>query len=133
MKAVQFHRYGSAEALEVRDVPPPVAAANEALVRVAAASVNPKDTFIRKGRFRRYTGEHFPQPMGFDFAGTVAHIGAGAQGLAVGNRVWGMLDGWRGAACAEYVAVPARGCGRMPDGLDFVAGAGMPLAGSTAL
>ena len=76
MRAAEFDRYGPAEVLSVRDVPlPPPPSRGEVQVRVAACSVNPKDTFVRKGRFRKLSGSAFPMRPGYDFAGTVVADG----------------------------------------------------------
>ncbi len=72
MKAAILTSYGTAEVLEISDVPKPQMQADEVLVQVHAAAVNPKDTFIRKGRFRRFSGNRFPMLAGFDFAGEVS-------------------------------------------------------------
>jgi NADPH:quinone reductase-like Zn-dependent oxidoreductase len=133
MLAAQFDRFGPADVLMVREVGMPELKPHEILVRVAASSINPKDTFIRKGRFRERVAEVFPQPVGFDFAGTVERAGSAVEPLPAGSRVWGMLDGWRGGACAEYLAVPSKGCAPMPEELSFVEAAGIPLAALTSL
>jgi NADPH:quinone reductase-like Zn-dependent oxidoreductase len=63
---------------------------DEVLVPVMAAAVNPKDAFIRKGRYRLFTGNKFPLRLGHDFAGIVAEIGAAVRHLKIGDRVFGM-------------------------------------------
>ena len=133
MKAAVFHRFGSTEVLEIADVPEPRPGRGEVLVRVHAAAVNPKDTFIRKGRFRRFSGRRFPMGTGFDFAGTVAETGDGIDGPAVGTPVFGMLGGWQGRTCAEYLAVPRDLVAPKPANLDFEAAAALPLVSLTAL
>jgi len=133
VKAAQFDRFGPADVLFVGEVPLPAIDAGGVLIEVAAASVNPKDTFIRKGRFRRFTGARFPMVTGADCAGTVVKLGPAATGLALGERVWGMIEGFRGGACAQYVALPAAACGAMPPSLSFEEAGAIPLAGQTAL
>ena len=64
MKAAILTSYGTADVLEISDVPYPQLQADEVLVHVHAAAVNPKDTFIRKGRFRRFSGNRFPMLAG---------------------------------------------------------------------
>ena len=51
MKAVEYDRYGSAEVLQLRDVPRPRIRRGELLVRVRAAALNPKDVLVRSGKF----------------------------------------------------------------------------------
>jgi NADPH:quinone reductase-like Zn-dependent oxidoreductase len=133
MKAATIVAFGAADRIEVADIPRPEMQSDEILVRVRAAAVNPKDTFIRKGRFKMLTGRRFPMLTGFDFAGEVADAGGRAKPLPIGTPVYGMLDGWRGGACAEYVAVKQHQLDRKPESLSFEEAAALPLAASTAL
>ena len=131
MRAVQFDRYGSADVLALRDVAPPVINAKQVLVRVASASVNPKDTFVRKGRFRRLTGKHFPQWSGYDASGLV--VESNVATFAPGDAVFGMLNGWRGGAAADLVAWPADELAPAPKTVPLPDAAAVPLAALTAL
>lgn len=133
MRAAVITAYGPPDVLSVRDVPVPRPQADEVLVHVRATAINPKDTFIRKGRFKRLTGKRFPIRTGFDFAGEVAEIGPDVMDTLVGEAVYGMLNGWQGGACAEYVAVrPGRFC-KKPQGVSFDEAAALPLVSLTAL
>ena len=58
MRAIVYDRYGAPENLELRLMPAPVPNANEVLVRVRAASLNPKDSLIRKGKFKAVLWVH---------------------------------------------------------------------------
>ncbi len=133
MKAAVIHAFGSADQIEIADLPQPEPASDEVMVRVKAAAVNPKDTFIRKGYLKDYTGTDFPMLTGFDFAGEVAAIGAAVEAPAVGTAVYGMLDGWEGKTCAEYLAVKPHQLAAMPAALSFEEAAALPLVCSTAL
>jgi NADPH:quinone reductase-like Zn-dependent oxidoreductase len=133
VKAATFNRFGPTQVLNVIDMPTPKPSAGEVLVQVRAAAVNPKDTFIRKGRFRGFSGRRFPMGTGFDFAGEVADLGPGVDGLSIGDPVFGMLGGWRGGTCAEYLCVPSPHVGPKPDGLSFTEAAALPLVSLTAL
>ncbi len=133
MKAAVITSFGPPDVLAVRDVPVPRPQADEVLVHVRAAAINPKDTFIRKGRFKRLTGKRFPIRTGFDFAGEVAEVGTAVTDTPVGRSVYGMLNGWQGGACAEYVAVrTGRFCNK-PEGVSFDEAAALPLVSLTAL
>ncbi|MGJ3240679.1 MAG: NAD(P)-dependent alcohol dehydrogenase [Anaerolineae bacterium] len=131
MKAVGFRRYGDVDVLEVFSLPRPICQHGQVLIKVHASSVNPKDTFIRKGRFRWLTGQRFPQWIGFDFAGEV--VESSVTECRVGNRVFGMLDGWRGGACADYVLAQPDQIAQIPDHVPFEQAAAVPLVGLTAL
>ncbi|MFJ3492765.1 NAD(P)-dependent alcohol dehydrogenase [Streptomyces sp. NPDC086091] len=129
MRAALYDRFGGPEVLYVGRSPRPVPGPGEALVRVAAVSVNGGESLAREGRVRFVTGRRFPMRVGVDLAGEVASLGAGATGLAVGDRVWGVLGRTSGfGSAAEYVAVPAERLGKVPEGLDLVDAAALPVA-----
>jgi NADPH:quinone reductase-like Zn-dependent oxidoreductase len=133
MKAAIFHRYGSTDVLEIADLPKPTIRDDEILVRVRAAAINPKDTFIRKGRFQRFTGNKFPKQTGFDFAGEIEAMGSDMGDLRVGDAVFGMFDGWQGSTCAEYVKAQRHELALMPKSASFEEAAALPLTSLTAL
>lgn len=132
MKAIRMHDYGGPELLIEEDAPRPKPAADEALIRIYAAGVNPVDWKIRKGYSRRYVSHTLPLILGFEAAGIIEEIGSSAVNFNVGDAVFAMVDLARGGAFAEYVAVPARNLARKPVSLDFVHAAGVPLAATTA-
>jgi NADPH:quinone reductase-like Zn-dependent oxidoreductase len=131
MRAVRFDRYGAADVLSVRDLARPTIAAGQVLVRIAAASINPKDTFVRKGRFRHFTGTRFPLASGYDGSGVVVESAASA--FQAGDHVFGMLNGWHGGAAADFVAWPAKELAFAPRTIPLSEAAAIPLAGLTAL
>lgn len=133
MRAVQFDRYGSSQVLQVRTVPVPSPGPDEMLVRVHASGVNPKDPVVRSGAMRFLSGRRFPRGTGFDFAGEVVSAGAAVTDLAPGARVWGFLDGYMGGAAADYLIAPGEWMSAMPERLDWIEAAAMPLVTTTAL
>ena len=111
MRAVMFvPRLGGAVA-EVHEVPTPVPAPGEALIKVHAAGLNRGELIVRNA-FKSGT----PQPTGIEFAGEVSALGAGAMRFTVGDRVMGH---WRGGQ-AEYVAVDERLLVSVPPRLSYV-------------
>lgn len=133
MLGVIFKRFGGPEVLEIADLAMPVVGELEILVRVHAAAVNPKDIFIRKGYFKQFSGTAFPMQTGFDFAGKVMEVGKRIQGFIPGQKVFGMLGGWSGRTCAQYVAVQPHHISPMPENLSFAEAAALPLVSLTAL
>jgi NADPH:quinone reductase-like Zn-dependent oxidoreductase len=134
MKAVTQDRYGSADVLKVTEVPRPVPAEGEVLVRVHAAAVNAYDWHFLHGdpRIARLSmGLRGPKERirGRDFAGRVEAVGSAVKGLAPGDEVFGEADG----AFAEYVCAADDCVDRKPDGLSFEEAAALPLAANTAL
>ena len=135
MRALVYDRYGKLDVLELRDLPMPAAGRGDVLVRVRAAALNPKDSFVRKGRFRLVSGRSFPKRVGADMAGEVVESGASVSGLPPGTKVFGMLEEWtyRRGTVAEFVAIKATEIGVMPESLSFEQGAALPLVALTAL
>jgi len=106
MKKAVNVRFGDVDEIQILDYEKPSVSKNEVLVKVEAAGLNPKDILIRKGKFKRLSGKKFPQGIGFDFSGTV-EIPNGSD-LKKGDKVFGMINGWNGRCCAEYVNVISR-------------------------
>ena len=127
MKAIVVHRYGGPEELRYEDFPDPSAGVGEVLVRVAAASINPVDALQRSGETDAFFPIVFPGVIGWDLAGTVIALGPGVDGFAVGDRVCG----WAFQTYAELCAVKANLLAKVPDGVDLIEAAAVPLAGLT--
>jgi hypothetical protein len=72
----------------------------EVRVKVKAAALNPKDSFVRKGRFKLLTGSTFPKMLGYDFAGVVDGLGPDVPKEWQGAEVFGMRNGFDGGAQA---------------------------------
>ena len=85
MKAVLCTRYCGPDDLEIRDLPEPVAAPGEAVVRVRAAALNFFDTLIIAGKYQ--TKPDFPFSPAAEFAGEVESVGPGVSAVRPGDRV----------------------------------------------
>ncbi len=126
-------RYGAADAMQLRDVPLPIAGAGEVLIATCAAGLNPVDYKMRDGGTRLVFRVKLPAVAGGEVAGVIDAVGPGVTRFAPGDRVFARVDKVKLGAFAEYVAVDQDFVATMPDSLDFVQAAGVPLAGLTAL
>ncbi len=140
MKAIRIHSYGGPEVMRLEELPTPVPAAGEALVRVHAASVNFLDVQKRRGElvgqafYNRQSstrqappgvqaniGSELPAFLGSQGVGTVEALGTGVANLKVGDRA----SFW-GNSYATHAVLPAARLIRIPDELSFeIAAAGM--------
>jgi len=128
MKAVVITCPGPPEVLEVRDLPDPEFAPEQALVRVRAAGLNRADLLQRRGLYPAPAGS--PQEIpGLEFAGEIEALGERVEGLRVGDRVMGILGG---GGYAEMVCVDAGLCTVVPPGLDWHQAGAIPEAFITA-
>jgi len=128
MKAVLCTRYCAPDELEIGDLPDPVAADGQAVVRVRAAALNFFDTLIIAGKYQ--TKPAFPFSPAAEFAGEVESVGPGVTALRPGDRVAGNIG--YGAA-REKVAVAADRLVKLPDGLAFERAAGLIVTYGTTL
>lgn len=136
MRAAGFRAFGGPQALELLTLPRPVAARDEVLVQVAAAPVNPTDLLMLEGRqAARMVGLVPPYVAGMEFAGHVHALGPGVSGLRVGQAVMGLVNPRRpgGGAQADFVSVPAASLVPVPENLDLVQAAAIPMNGLTAV
>ncbi|WP_226042000.1 NADPH:quinone reductase [Natrinema sp. DC36] len=131
MRAVRLHEHGDADVLQVDEIDRPEPAADELLIEVAAAGVNPVDTYFRDGS---YTPVDVPFTPGVDFSGVVAEVGESVDGFAEGDRVYGTGIGGAAAqgAYAEFATVPTDRVVHLPDGADLTEAGGAGVAAVTA-
>ena len=132
MKAVWYEENGPADKVLIYgEMPVPVPAAGEVLVRLHASGVNPSDVKARAGS----------RPMAFDRvvphsdgAGVVEAVGEGADPAMVGRRVYLRNGQWRraGGTAAQYIALDAGCVHDLPDGVSFETGAALGIPALTA-
>jgi len=93
---------------DIQELPTPIPAAGEVLVRVHASGVNPLDTKIRAAK-AAHAQQPLPAVLGLDMAGVVETVGPGVTTFQPGDEVYGMVGGVGGrqGTLAEYVAVSA--------------------------
>ena len=123
MKAVVLHEYGGPGNLKYEDVPDPVPGQGEVLVRVTATSVNPIDYKMRSGTAKNLFPLEFPAILGRDLSGIVRELGPGVSQFKPGDKVIAVAS----KTYAELVAVPAKDLALVPDKLDLVKAAALPL------
>lgn len=121
MTCVEISRPGPAEVLVAATRPVPAPGKGEVLIKVAAAGVNRPDVLQRAGAYPAPPGAS--DLPGLEVSGTVAALGEGAAGVAVGEAVCALVPG---GGYAEYAACDARHCLPVPRGLDMVQAAALP-------
>lgn len=105
MKGAQLDRYAKGGKLVVREIPVPEPAANEILMRVRAAAVNPLERLITAGSVRAIQNYRLPQTLGNECSGIVEKVGSRVREFRPGDAVYTRLPLDRIGAFAEYVAV----------------------------
>jgi NADPH:quinone reductase-like Zn-dependent oxidoreductase len=123
MKAVVLHEYGGPENLKYEEFADPVAGEGEVLVRVAATSINPVDWKMRSGAAKERFPVEFPGILGRDVSGIVHEVGAGVTEFEPGDRVFALA--WH--TYAELCVVKASELAKVPEGIELVYAAALPL------
>jgi len=139
--AVTYEKYGDSSVLQYGSRPRPEVKADEVLIAVTAAGVNPVDYKIRRGYIQGWP-QSFPIIPGWDVAGVVVEAGADCKRLKVGDSVWSynrpeFLEGKDEAigtnGCySEFVAAAERKVAKKPEGLSHIEAGATPLAALTA-
>ncbi|AWS48599.1 NADP-dependent oxidoreductase [Streptosporangium sp. 'caverna'] len=134
MRAVTLSSVPATPQLTELDTPAPQA--GEVLVKVSASSINGFDAATAAGYLQGMMEHRYPLVIGKDFAGTVAALGEGVTGYAVGDQVFGVVTKpFLGTgSLGEYVSVPtAVGLAPIPEGLPVAEAGALGLAGTAAL
>lgn len=127
MKKVSFAEFGGPDVLQLIDADEPHAGPGQIRIAVRAAGVNPVDWRIREGQILAAHPIALPSGVGLDASGVVDEVGAGVEGVQVGDRVFG-----EGASTYAELAVLSAWA-RMPETLTFEEAAGYPSVVETAL
>jgi NADPH:quinone reductase-like Zn-dependent oxidoreductase len=129
VKAVRLYEYGGPENLKYEDdVPEPTMSADSVLIEASAASVNPIDWKIRTGARQKDFPLKLPAILGKDVSGVVRAVGRNVRTFKPGDRVLAFAD----ATYAELVAVEGSILTHLPEGLNLVDSAAIPLVVLTA-
>ena len=132
MKAFIIDRYGKADVVRAGEMPEPELRADDVLVRIHAASVNPLDLKIRDGAFKLLLPYRLPLVLGNDMAGVVVRVGAGVRRFNVGDEVYARPDDDRIGTFAEFIAIKEDSLALKPKTLTMEQAAAMPLVALTA-
>lgn len=127
MKAVVLREYGGPEKLKYEDWPDLQAGEGQVLVRVSAAGVNPIDYKLRSGAMKAFMPLTFPVILGYDFSGVVRAVGPTVKDFAPGDKVFGRT----GSAYAQLVVADVAGVAKLPESLDLVEAAALPVITNT--
>jgi NADPH:quinone reductase-like Zn-dependent oxidoreductase len=152
MKAVRIHEFGGPEVLRYEDIPDPLPRKDQVLIRVKAVAMNHLDLWVRGG----LPGVKLPHILGSDIAGEVVEIGEYVTGLRPGQRVliapmhfcnhcpqcvagrqnmcreFTVLGNAVDGGDCELMAVPQVNVIPIPENLDFIQAASVPLVFVTA-
>jgi len=139
MKAIVYHKYGTPDLLELKEVEIPTPRDKEVLIKVDAVSVNSWDWDLLTGTFQGRLGA-FRKPkfkiLGADIAGKVEAVGSNVKQFQVGDEVFGDISGFRAGdwgGFAEFVCARENVLTLKPASMTFEEAAAIPQAGVLAL
>jgi NADPH:quinone reductase-like Zn-dependent oxidoreductase len=127
MKASVVSAYGGPEVMKYQDMPDPELGVGDILVKVAGIGINPEDMLERNGDLKDRWPMQFPAIIGLDVSGTVVATSDSVTDLKVGDRVCA----WSYHTYAELVADKATLFAKVPETMDLVDAAAIPLVGVT--
>ena len=128
MQAIRVHDYGGPEVLVLEEAPRPEPKADEVLIRVRAAGVNPADWKYRSGAYKQFMPLQFPWTPGLDGSGVIEVVGANVTAFKKGDEVYGIVP----SSYAEYALAKVNEIQRKPASLSFEEAASLPVGALTA-
>ena len=131
MKAVRLYEPVGPVGLKFDDSPDAAPAFGDVLVKVHAAGITASELFWPIWKDRLGHKREYIVPA-HEFSGVVVALGYGTAGVEVGDEVFGLIDGYRDGAAAEYIAIEARDVAPKPKSVDHVHAAAIPQAGLTS-
>ncbi len=126
MYALRYHEYGGPEVMRLEDAPEPHAGPGQVRIKVMAASINALDWKMREGLMAQGQPLESPRILGFDGAGVVDEVGAGVDGVQVGDDVFGLGVGTH----AEYAVLTSWAA--KPASVDWSVAGAAPVSVETA-
>ncbi len=125
MHGYRVSEFGGVEVMKWVEMPDPVPGPGQLRVAVRASGINFAETRMRAGT---YSGQALPFVMGMEAAGIVEAVGPGVKAFSAGDRVFGRARG----SHATHVLFDVEHTLPLPDSLDFVQGAAIPVGWLTA-
>ncbi|MEU1661671.1 NADP-dependent oxidoreductase [Streptomyces griseofuscus] len=132
MKAFMVEKYGDQAGMRAAEAPDPQVGADDVLVKIHAAGVNPLDMKIRNGDLKAILPYRLPLVLGNDLAGTVVRVGPSVDRFAVGDEVYARPHKDRIGTFAELIAVHQDDLAPKPATLTMAEAASLPLVALTA-
>jgi len=134
MKALQVIKYGEIrDCLAFNEVTKPTLQANDVLIEVKAAAINPIDKSIILGNLQSMLPIPMPSTSAYDVSGIVVEKGAEVNNFEIGDLVYARVPQEQMGTIAEFVAVNNMAVSKKPGNISFEEAASLPLAGLTAL
>ncbi|MCE5287992.1 MAG: NADP-dependent oxidoreductase [Nocardiaceae bacterium] len=131
MKAFVVEKYGK-DTLRAADVPEPKVGANDVLVKVSAASINPLDKMVRNGEFKQLIKYKTPFVLGHDVSGVITEVGSAVRDFKVGDEIYSRPRDLRIGTFAEYIAINEDDVALKPASLSLYEAAAVPLVALAA-
>ncbi|WP_330293151.1 NADP-dependent oxidoreductase [Streptomyces sp. NBC_00576] len=132
MRAFTVERYGDKAGVRAGEIPDPEVGADDVLVYIQAASINPLDRMIRDGEMKAILPYKVPFVLGNDLAGIVVEVGTAVTRFAVGDEVFARPDKNRIGTFAELIAVHQDDVAIKPTTLTMEEAASLPLVALTS-
>lgn len=131
MKAFAVTEYGP-DGLRSVDVAVPAVGADDVLIDVRAASINPLDKMVRNGEFKQLLRYKTPFVLGHDVAGVVTAVGSKVRDFSIGDPVYARPRDLRIGTFAEFIAVDQADVAHKPVSLSFAEAGAVPLVALAA-
>jgi len=134
MKALQIVKYGEIkDSLAFNEVDKPTVQANDVLIEVKAAAINPIDKLVVLGYLQEMLPIPLPSTSAYDVSGIVVEKGNEVSNFEIGDLVYSRVAQEQMGTLAEFVAVNSVAVSKKPGNISFEEAASIPLAGLTAL
>ncbi|AFU69401.1 alcohol dehydrogenase and quinone reductase-like medium chain degydrogenase/reductase, MDR superfamily [Psychroflexus torquis ATCC 700755] len=134
MKALQIVKYDEIkDGLSINKIKKPAVKANDILVEVKAAGLNPIDYKIVEGQLKGMISLNLPCTISFDVSGVVVEKGIDVNNFEIGDEVYSRVPQEQMGTVAEFVAINSDFVAKKPDNISFEKAAGLPLVGLTAI